>query len=48
MSTTIRGKKQVAPVCLHLVAKILKDEKVVQVLEVVKEKIGLPFVDCLA
>ncbi|KAB8261481.1 amidase signature domain-containing protein [Aspergillus pseudonomiae] len=38
----------VAPVCLHLVAKILKDEKVVQVLEVVKEKIGLPFVDCLA
>ncbi|KNG91273.1 putative glutamyl-tRNA(gln) amidotransferase subunit A, partial [Aspergillus nomiae NRRL 13137] len=32
-------KQPDAPVCLHLVAKIFKDDKVVQVLEVVKEKI---------
>ncbi|KAB8201227.1 amidase signature domain-containing protein [Aspergillus parasiticus] len=41
-------KQQEAPVCLQLVAKRFEDEKVVQALQVIKEKIGLPFVDCLA
>ncbi|KAE8395864.1 amidase signature domain-containing protein [Aspergillus alliaceus] len=41
-------KQQDAPVCLQLVAKKLEDEKVVQALEAIKERIGLPFVDCLA
>ncbi|KAF7588619.1 hypothetical protein BBP40_005457 [Aspergillus hancockii] len=37
-----------APVCLQLVAKKLEDEKVLQALQEIKQKIGLPFVDCLA
>ncbi|KAE8154674.1 amidase signature domain-containing protein [Aspergillus avenaceus] len=41
-------KLQDAPVCLQLVAKKLQDEKVMQALQEIKTKIGLPFVDCLA
>ncbi|TGO64820.1 hypothetical protein BCON_0005g00160 [Botryotinia convoluta] len=35
-----------APVGLQLVAKKLEDEKVVDVMRFIKEKIGVPFVDC--
>ncbi|TGO86225.1 hypothetical protein BPOR_0322g00050 [Botrytis porri] len=35
-----------APVGLQLVAKKLEDEKVVDVMRFIKDKIGVPFVDC--
>ncbi|KAJ5090880.1 hypothetical protein N7532_009564 [Penicillium argentinense] len=37
-----------APVSLQLVAKRLEEEKLLQAFKEIKEKIGLPFVDCLA
>ncbi|KAJ5215695.1 Amidase [Penicillium cinerascens] len=41
--------KQVgAPVSLQIVAKRLEEEKLLQAFKEIKEKIGLPFVDCLA
>lgn len=42
------SKQKDAPVALQLVAKRLEDEKLVQACKEIQEKIGLPFVDCLA
>ncbi|PLB50856.1 glutamyl-tRNA amidotransferase subunit A [Aspergillus steynii IBT 23096] len=43
------ARKQInAPVSLQLVGKKFEDEKVVQALTDIKEKTGLPFVDCFA
>lgn len=36
------------PISLQLVAKKLEDEKLLQALKEIKQKIGLPFVDCLS
>ena len=41
-------KQKDVPVSLQLVAKRLEDEKLLQALKEIKDKIGLPFVDCLA
>lgn len=40
-------KQKEAPVSLQLVAKRLEDEKLLQAFKEIKEKIGLPFIDCL-
>lgn len=37
-----------APVSLQLAAKRLEEEKLLQAFREIQEKIGLPFVDCLA
>lgn len=41
-------KQKDAPVSLQLVAKKLEEEKLLQAFREIKEKVGLPFVDCLA
>lgn len=41
-------KQRDAPVTLQLVAKRLEEEKLLQAFKEIKEKVGLPFVDCLA
>jgi Asp-tRNA(Asn)/Glu-tRNA(Gln) amidotransferase A subunit family amidase len=41
-------KQKHAPVSLQLVAKRLEEEKLLQAFREIKEKLGLPFVDCLA
>ncbi|KAJ5861242.1 Amidase [Penicillium soppii] len=41
-------KQKDAPVSLQLVAKKLEEEKLLQAFGEIKEKIGLPFIDCLA
>ncbi|PWY94257.1 glutamyl-tRNA amidotransferase subunit A [Aspergillus sclerotioniger CBS 115572] len=41
-------KQKKVPNSLQLVAKRLEDEKLLQALKEIKEKLGLPFVDCLA
>ncbi|CAP93618.1 Pc16g09480 [Penicillium rubens Wisconsin 54-1255] len=41
-------KQKDAPVSLQLVAKRLEEEKLLQAFREIQEKIGLPFVDCLA
>ncbi|PYI04565.1 glutamyl-tRNA amidotransferase subunit A [Aspergillus sclerotiicarbonarius CBS 121057] len=41
-------KQRDVPISLQLVAKRLEEEKLLQALKEIKQKIGLPFVDCLA
>ena len=41
-------KQRDAPVCLQLVAKRFEDEKLVEAFMEINDKVGLPFVDCLA
>lgn len=41
-------KQKDAPVSLQLVAKKLEEEKLLQAFREIQEKVGLPFVNCLA